>query len=181
MKKVKIRIRKKTTVPTKYQLNHQYRSDWKLVGVIDYEQSALVFNSIGNGPVRTEAQFAKLIYDNYGPGVYSCIYWQQGKEGFGVLTKIDMKQTFKEKIDKDFNKYTILGACNPEFAYEGLNLEEELGLLLPCNVIVSASDSGKTTVAAINPLEVLTLSNNEDIKELSIKVKERLERVIDNI
>ncbi len=103
------------------------------------------------------------------------------KEGFGVLTKIDMKQTFKEKIDKDFNKYTILGACNPEFAYEGLNLEEELGLLLPCNVIVSASGSGKTTVAAINPLEVLTLSNNEDIKELSIEVKERLERVIDNI
>ena len=103
------------------------------------------------------------------------------KEGFGVLTKIDMKETFKEKIDKDFNKYTILGACNPEFAYEGLNLEEELGLLLPCNVIVSASGSGKTTVAAINPLEVLTLSNNEDIKELAIEVKDRLERVIDNI
>ncbi|MFN2364106.1 MAG: DUF302 domain-containing protein [Halarsenatibacteraceae bacterium] len=75
----------------------------------------------------------------------------------------------------------MLGACNPEFAYEGLNLEEDLGLLLPCNVIVSASDSGKTTVAAINPLEVLTLANNEDIKELAIEVKERLERVIDNI
>jgi len=103
------------------------------------------------------------------------------KEGFGVLSEIDMKQTFKEKIGKDFNKYIILGACNPEFAYKGLGMEEDLGLLLPCNVIVSTSDSGETTVATINPMEVITLSHNEDIKELAIEIKERLERVMENM
>lgn len=103
------------------------------------------------------------------------------KEGFGVLSEIDMKQTFKEKIGKDFNKYIILGACNPEFAYKGLGMEEDLGLLLPCNVIVYTSDSGETTVATINPMEVITLSHNEDIKELAIEIKERLERVMENM
>ena len=103
------------------------------------------------------------------------------KEGFGVLSEIDMKQTFKEKTGKDFNKYIILGACNPEFAYKGLGMEEDLGLLLPCNVIVYTSDSGETTVATINPMEVITLSHNEDIKELAIEIKERLERVMENM
>lgn len=103
------------------------------------------------------------------------------KEGFGVLTEIDIKQTFKDKIGKEFNKYIILGACNPEYAYKALQLEEDLGLLLPCNVIVYTSDSSETTVAAINPNEVMNLSSNEDIKELAIEIKERLERVIENM
>lgn len=103
------------------------------------------------------------------------------EEGFGVLSEIDMKKTFKDKIGKDFNKYIILGACNPEFAYEGLNMEEDLGILLPCNVVVANTDSGETTVAAVNPVKVLTLSYNEDIKELALEIKTRLERVIDNM
>lgn len=103
------------------------------------------------------------------------------KEGFGVLSEIDMKQTFKDKIGKDFNEYVILGACNPKFAYEALQLEEEIGILLPCNMIVYTSDSGDTTVAAINPLEVMNLSDNEDVKELAKEIRERLERVINNM
>ncbi|MGM0421295.1 MAG: DUF302 domain-containing protein [Bacillota bacterium] len=68
-------------------------------------------------------------------------------------------------MGKDFNEYTILGACNLEFAYEGLNMEEDLGILLPCNVVVSSNDSGETTIAAVNPVQVLTLSSNENIKK----------------
>ena len=103
------------------------------------------------------------------------------KEGFGVLSEIDMKQTFKDKIGEDFNKYIILGACNPKFAYKVLQMEEDIGLLLPCNVIVSTSDSGDTTVAVINPMAVMNLSNNEEIKKLAKEIKERLERVIKNM
>lgn len=103
------------------------------------------------------------------------------KEGFGVLSEIDMKQTFKDKIGEDFNKYIILGACNPKFAYKALQMEEDIGLLLPCNVVVSTSDSGDTTVAIINPMEVMNLPNNQDIKELAKEIKERLERVIKNM
>ncbi|MCC3145931.1 DUF302 domain-containing protein [Halanaerobium sp. Z-7514] len=103
------------------------------------------------------------------------------KEGFGVLSEIDMKQTFKDKIGEDFNKYIILGACNPKFAYKVLQMEEDIGLLLPCNVIVSTSDSGDTIVAVINPMAVMNLSNNEEIKKLAKEIKERLERVIKNM
>ena len=103
------------------------------------------------------------------------------KEGFGVLSEIDMKQTFKDKIGEDFNKYIILGACNPKFAYKALQMEEDIGLLLPCNVVVSTSDSGDTTVAIINPMEVMNLPNNQEIKELAKEIKERLERVIKNM
>lgn len=103
------------------------------------------------------------------------------KEGFGVLTETDMQQTFKEKIGEDFNKYIILGACNPKFAYQALQLQEDIGLLLPCNLVVYTSDSGDTTVAAINPLEVMDLTHNQEIKELAKEIKERLERVIKNM
>ena len=103
------------------------------------------------------------------------------EEGFGVLSEIDMKQTFKDKIGEDFNKYIILGACNPKFAYKALQMEEDIGLLLPCNVVVSTSDSGDTTVAIINPMEVMNLPNNQEIKELAKEIKERLERVIKNM
>ncbi len=103
------------------------------------------------------------------------------EEGFGVLSEIDMKQTFKDKIGEDFNKYIILGACNPKFAYKALQMEEDIGLLLPCNVVVYISDSGDTTVAIINPMEVMNLPNNQEIKELAKEIKERLERVIKNM
>ncbi len=103
------------------------------------------------------------------------------EEGFGVLSEIDMKQTFKDKIGEDFNKYIILGACNPKFAYKALQMEEDIGLLLPCNVVVYTSDSGDTSVAIINPMEVMNLPNNQEIKELAKEIKERLERVIKNM
>jgi uncharacterized protein (DUF302 family) len=103
------------------------------------------------------------------------------KEGFGVLTEIDVKATLKKKIDKEYKKYVILGACNPNFAYQALQLEEELGLLLPCNVIVYEKDSGETAVAAIDPRKALTISGNKGLDSVADQVGSHIERVIENI
>ena len=103
------------------------------------------------------------------------------EEGFGVLTEIDLKETFKNKLDKDFKKYKIMGACNPNFAYEGFQSEDDLGLLLPCNFVVYENDNNKTTVAAIDPVKLLSLSENNEINELGKKIKQRFEKVINNL
>ncbi len=102
------------------------------------------------------------------------------KEGFGVLTTIDLKETLKNKIDADIDKYTILGACNPNFAYRGLQAEQELGLLLPCNVIVYEK-AGKVYVSAMNPELMTSVSGNEDLSDMSREVKKILENVISRV
>ncbi len=99
------------------------------------------------------------------------------KEGFGVLTTIDVKDTMKKKLNVDFSNYTILGACNPPFAYQALKAEEEIGLLLPCNVIVYEKE-GKTTVAAFDPTTMSAIVDNSGLEPVAREVKTRLERVI---
>jgi len=99
------------------------------------------------------------------------------KEGFGVLTTIDVKETLKKKLDVDFKKYMILGACNPPFAYRALQTEEEIGLLLPCNVIVYEKE-GKTVVSAFDPMVMTTVMGDDRIRPVAEEVKRRLERVI---
>ncbi len=99
------------------------------------------------------------------------------KEGFGVLTTIDVKETLKKKLDVDFNKYVILGACNPPFAYKALQAEEQIGLLLPCNVVVFEKE-GKTTVAAFDPMSMTKVLDNEGVKPIAEDVKGKLQRVI---
>jgi len=103
------------------------------------------------------------------------------KEGFGVLTEIDVKATLKKKLDVDFNKYIILGACNPLFAYKSLQAQEDIGLLLPCNVIVYENKEGKTIVSAINPKAMLSVIPNTELDEISMQVAEKLSRVVDNV
>ncbi|MFN8577901.1 MAG: DUF302 domain-containing protein [Candidatus Sericytochromatia bacterium] len=103
------------------------------------------------------------------------------KEGFGVLTDIDIKETLKKKLDVNFRKYKILGACNPPFAYKALQAEEKIGLLLPCNVIVQENSKGETEVSAINPLVSMQSVNNPTLADVANEVKERLERVINNL
>ena len=99
------------------------------------------------------------------------------KEGFGVLTTIDVQDTLKKKLDVQFKRYTILGACNPPFAHQALEAEEEIGLLLPCNVIVY--DQGdRTTVAAFDPMIMSTILEKPGIQPIAEQVKQRLERVI---
>jgi uncharacterized protein (DUF302 family) len=99
------------------------------------------------------------------------------KEGFGVLTTIDVANTLKKKIDVDFHKYIILGACNPPFAYKALTAEEEIGLLLPCNVIVYEK-AGTTHVAAFDPLVINNISDTAALLPIAGEVRARLLRVI---
>lgn len=102
------------------------------------------------------------------------------KEGFGVLTTIDVRETLKKKLDVDFRKYIILGACNPPFAYEALQAEEMVGLLMPCNVVVQEKD-GSTIVHVFNPELISMVSPNEKLKELSRMLRDRLDKVIASI
>lgn len=105
-----------------------------------------------------------------------------GKEGFGVLTEIDVKATLKKKIDVDFRPYVILGACNPPLAHKALSAELDIGLLLPCNVVVYAADEpGKSVVGALDPVEALSLTGNEGIRPLATEVRGRLERVLADV
>jgi uncharacterized protein (DUF302 family) len=99
-------------------------------------------------------------------------------EGFGVLTTIDVKQTIRQKLDKDFRKYVILGACNPPIAYQALSTETEIGLLLPCNVVVYETEPGKSVVATIAPLVSLSRAANETLAPLGAQVDAKLRRVI---
>ena len=102
------------------------------------------------------------------------------KEGFGILTTIDIKETLKNKIDVDFKKYTILGACNPPLAHKALLAEEEIGLLLPCNVIVYEKDS-KSIVSVFDPSLMSKVVENENLTPIAEEVKEKLQRVFDSI
>ncbi len=102
-------------------------------------------------------------------------------EGFGVLTEIDVQATLKAKLDVDFRKYRILGACNPSFAHRALELESRIGLMLPCNVIVQEMSEGRVEVAAIDPLASMQAVENRSLAEVGAKVREKLARVIESV
>lgn len=103
------------------------------------------------------------------------------KEGFGVLTEIDVKQTLKNKIDVDFKKYKILGACNPHFAYKALQSEDKVGVFLPCNVIVEEHENGEVEVSAVDPVASMNSVNNKEMIDLAQEVQQKLIRVIENL
>ncbi len=102
-------------------------------------------------------------------------------EGFGVLTEIDVKGTLKKKIDVDFRKYKILGACNPPLAHRALSSELLIGLLLPCNVVVFEEDDGTIAVSAVNPKEMFKVVENADLASISGEVDAKIQRVIETI
>jgi uncharacterized protein (DUF302 family) len=103
------------------------------------------------------------------------------KEGFGVLTEIDMQATMKKKLDVDIQKYRILGACNPPLAYQAIQAEDKIGLMLPCNVIVQEVAGGGAEVAAIDPVASMQAVNNPKLGEVGVQVREKLKRVIDSL
>jgi len=103
------------------------------------------------------------------------------KEGFGLLTVIDVQQKMKEKTGVDFRKYKILGACNPPFALKALQLEDKIGTMLPCNVIVQEQDDGRVEVAAINPIASMQAIDNPALGDIAEQVTEMLKRVIEHL
>ena len=103
------------------------------------------------------------------------------KEGFGVLTQIDVATTLKKKLDVDFRQYRILGACNPPFAYKALSTEDKIGLMLPCNVIVQEVAGGGVEVAAIDPIASMQAVDNPGLEDVAKEVAEKLRKVIDSL
>jgi uncharacterized protein (DUF302 family) len=103
------------------------------------------------------------------------------KDGFGVLTEIDVRATLKEKLGVDFRPYRILGACNPPYAYKALMAEDKIGTMLPCNVIVQELAPGRVEVAAIDPLASMAAVKNEDLGAIGLEVREKLKAVVDRL
>ncbi len=102
-------------------------------------------------------------------------------EGFGVLTEINNQKVFKEKLNVDFRRYKILGACNPKYAYEALQQEDKVGLMLPCNFIIQELDNNTIEVAAIDPVASMMAIENKNVSEIAKVIKEKLERVIGSL
>lgn len=103
------------------------------------------------------------------------------KEGFGVLTEIDVQETLKKKIDVDFRKYKILGACNPKFAHQALSVESQLGVLLPCNVVVQEMEDGKVIVSAMNPSIAMKVVDNPEMEKIAEAVSDKVKIALNNL
>lgn len=103
------------------------------------------------------------------------------KEGFGILTDIDVKETLKKKLNVDFKKYRILGACNPSFAYKSLQAEDKIGLMLPCNVVVQEILDGKIEIVAVDPIASMQAIENPKLRDIAEQVQVKLKKVIDNL
>lgn len=102
-------------------------------------------------------------------------------EGFGVLSEIDINEKLKEKLDIDFRKYKILGACNPSYAYKALEMEDKIGVMLPCNVIIQEKPDGTIEVAAIDPVASMMAIENPKLKDIAAEIRRKLKNVIDTL
>lgn len=124
--------------------------------------------------------FSKTVNDDFDTAIEK-VTGELKKEGFGVLTQIDVRDTLKKKLDVDFRRYKILGACNPHFAHEALLAEDTIGTMLPCNVIVQERDNGKVEVSAVDPVASMIAIKNDMLGDVAMQVREKLSRVIDNL
>jgi uncharacterized protein (DUF302 family) len=124
--------------------------------------------------------FNKTLKGNF-EEVISRVTDELKKEGFGILTEIDVKETLKKKLDVDFKKYKILGACNPPFAYEALKSEDKIGTMLPCNVIVIEQAPGQIEVAAIDPIASMQAVGNPNLGKVASEVQSKLRKVVESL
>ena len=124
--------------------------------------------------------FSKIVDYNFDKAIER-VTEELKKEGFGVLTEIDLKETLKKKIDVDFRRYKILGACNPHFAHKALSAEDKIGTMLPCNVIVQEHDNGKVEVSAVDPVASMMAVKNEQLGCIATEVQQKLKNVIANL
>ncbi len=124
--------------------------------------------------------FSKTINGNFDDVIIK-VTDELKKEGFGILTEIDVKETLKKKLDVDFKKYKILGACNPPFAYEALKEEDKIGTMLPCNVIVIEQAPRQIEVAAVDPIASMQAISNPKLGKVASEVQGRLKKVIESL
>ena len=124
--------------------------------------------------------FTKIVSVNFDQAIEN-VTEELKKEGFGVLTEIDVKATMKKKIDKDMRPYKILGACNPGYAFKAIEAESHIGLMLPCNVIVRETEEGKIEVSAIDPVQSMMAIKNESLHGTANEVRAKLSKVIESL
>lgn len=124
--------------------------------------------------------FNKKVNGNF-EEIIEMVIGELKKEGFGILTEIDIKATLKKKLDVDFYNYKILGACNPTFAYKALQAEDKIGTMLPCNVIVQEKEAGEIEVSAVDPAASMSSVENEALAEIAEIIRLKLEKVIEKI
>ncbi len=124
--------------------------------------------------------FAKILSMGFDQAVHH-VTEALKQEGFGIITEIDVKETFKKKINVDFRSYRILGACNPTLAHEALQIEDKVGTMLPCNVVVQDAGDGKTEVAAIDPVASMQAIDNPSLKQAAARVQAKLKHVIETL
>ncbi|MBL0181933.1 MAG: DUF302 domain-containing protein [Chitinophagaceae bacterium] len=127
-----------------------------------------------------EYYFSKTIHANFDDAI-ATVTEALKAEGFGILTEIDMKATLKKKLNVDFHNYKILGACNPPFAYRALLAEDRIGTMLPCNVIVQEKEEGQVEVSAVDPAASMKAIENDELHDIAIEIRRRLQKVIQQL
>ena len=148
------------------------RTNFKTVTILLYNMSK--FFNVAN------YYFAKTIEKSFDDAI-KLVTEGLKTEGFGIITEIRMDEKFKEKLGVDFKKYVILGACNPSYAYKALQMEDKIGAMLPCNVLVIDQGNGKTEVAAINPVASMRSIPNPNLYDVAHKVSQTLKHMVDHI
>ncbi len=123
--------------------------------------------------------YSKMVRSGFDEAV-SRITLALKEEGFGILTEIDVKDTLKKKLDVEFRKYRILGACNPPFAYQALQAEDKIGMMLPCNVIVQEMPDGAVEIAAVDPIASMKAIDNPGLQKIAKTIGQKLEKAIQN-
>ncbi|MBJ7879192.1 DUF302 domain-containing protein [Gelidibacter salicanalis] len=124
--------------------------------------------------------FSKVLDDSF-EGAVDKITKELKEEGFGILTEIDLKETFKKKLNVNFRKYKILGACNPKLAHQAISAENKIGTMLPCNVIVQEREDGKIEVSAVDPAASMTAVENKELETIAQEVRAKLKAIIDKL
>ena len=129
-------------------------------------------------PIKTHGYGMSIIYEGYFDSAESSLRESLAKEGFGILTEIDVSKTLKNKLNLDYPRYLILGACNPGFAHKALQMENKIGTMLPCNVIVQQTPEGKTEVSAVDPAASMQAIDNTGLGDIAGSVREVLQEMI---
>jgi uncharacterized protein (DUF302 family) len=124
--------------------------------------------------------FSKIINTDFNKAIDK-VTGELKKQGFGIVSEIDVKKTLKKKLNIDFKKYKILGACNPKFAHQALKAEDKIGLMLPCNVVVEEISSDKTEVSVADPITLMQAIINPELKHIAKQVQVKLKKVVENL